>query len=150
MSTQSNFEIVPLTLVMGKGLVSENNFCRPVVLLVEEDQVVCETRAKILSSWGFTPVIARTAERALSLARNVIPELLVCEASFPKMNGIELAIEIARLAPDCEIVLFAGPGDDDNLALARHEGNNFSVLNKPVHPSTLFRQLRQFNFSLPN
>ena len=54
------------------------------------------------------------------------------------MNGIELAITIKRVYPDCKILLFSGQANTaDLLATARRDGYRFTLLNKPVAPQEL-------------
>ena len=64
---------------------------------------------------------------------------------MPQLNGIEAAIEICKLLPECKVVLVSGDNDSCALlqeALAR--GYKFEVLAKPVHPLVLFQTLRSF------
>jgi DNA-binding NarL/FixJ family response regulator len=58
------------------------------------------------------------------------------------MNGIELAISIKRIFPDCKILLFSGQAaTSDLIVAARSAGHHFSLLNKPVHPKDLLSRV---------
>lgn len=64
---------------------------------------------------------------------------------MPQMNGIEAAIEICKLLPECKVLLVSGDNNTDALlqeALSR--GYEFEILAKPVHPLVLFQTLRAF------
>jgi len=56
-----------------------------------------------------------------------------------QMNGIEAAIQIRKLLPQCKVLLVSGDNDSSRLlqdALSR--GYKFEILAKPVHPVLLF------------
>jgi DNA-binding NtrC family response regulator len=90
---------------------------------------------------------AYDAESALEIAKVIPPELLVTDVLLTRMNGVDLAIAIKNLVPDCKIVLFSGqPGTIDMLAIARSSGHDFPLLDKPLHPSQLFTYLSTINF----
>jgi DNA-binding NtrC family response regulator len=58
------------------------------------------------------------------------------------MSGIELAITIKRIFPDCKILLFSGQAStSDLLASANQAGHHFALLSKPVHPTDLLSRV---------
>jgi hypothetical protein len=60
------------------------------------------------------------------------------------MNGIDLAIRMESLLPDCRILLFSGQASTvDLLASARAMGHNFTTLSKPVHPTELLKRVSE-------
>jgi CheY-like chemotaxis protein len=60
------------------------------------------------------------------------------------MNGIEAAIEILRVLPECKALFMTGnAGYGDLLGNARAEGFNFEVLQKPVPPPDLLARVSQ-------
>jgi DNA-binding NtrC family response regulator len=66
------------------------------------------------------------------------PELLITDVVLPGMSGIELAITIRRIYPDCKTLLFSGQASTtDLLASATRDGHHFTLLNKPLHPTEL-------------
>ena len=76
-SVVSRFEIVPLADVPGPDSTSKPSIdgflsSRPVVLIVEDEQIIADTRVAIFTSWGFTAIAAYDSAEALSTAR-VIP-----------------------------------------------------------------------------
>jgi CheY-like chemotaxis protein len=119
---------------------------RPVVLVVDDEPVIADTVSFILKRSGFTVLTAYDAQSALELARVVPPELLLSDITMaPEMNGIELAIELVELIPDCKILLFSGQaGTMDMLAPARQAGHSFTLLAKPMHPTALLAQVQHF------
>jgi hypothetical protein len=63
---------------------------------------------------------------------------------MPEMNGIDAAIQICVMVPDCRVLLFSGyAGTVGMLSEARLKGHHFEVLDKPIHPSDLIARLRK-------
>ena len=70
------------------------------------------------------------------------PEMIISDVILPDMNGIDLAITIRRIFPDCKIILFSGQASTaDLLAAANSDGHHFVLLNKPVHPTDLLARI---------
>jgi CheY-like chemotaxis protein len=66
------------------------------------------------------------------------PDLTILDVGLPKMNGIDLAIALKSIHPDCRVLLFSGyPNTADLLAQAQADGHVFEVLAKPVHPTIM-------------
>jgi DNA-binding NtrC family response regulator len=146
MSLPRSFEIVPLSEVPRKSLFLEDSLFRPVVLVVDDEHLIADTRAAILTGWGYIPMIAYDAESALDMARAITPQILISDVLLTRMNGIDLAIKIKAQAPDCQIILFSGQADSLGLlATARNAGHSFTLLQKPVQPMDLYAQLSEFH-----
>ena len=123
----------------------EESCPRPVVLVVDDEEIIADTRVAILASWGYAAMASYDAETALEMARVIPPEILVSDVLLTGMNGVDLAIEIRSGVPDCKVILFSGQADSLNLlALARNAGHNFTLLQKPVHPAELLAHLTDF------
>jgi CheY-like chemotaxis protein len=108
------------------------------VLVVDDESVIAETVAAILSRNGFAATTAFDGTEALEMALISPPELLITDVSLPGMSGIELAITIRRIFPDCKVLLFSGHAATAGLmATAQRAGHTFTLLSKPVHPKEL-------------
>jgi CheY-like chemotaxis protein len=117
---------------------------RPVVLVVDDEATIADTLAEILSRNGYAPIATYDGEDALETALITPPELLITDVILPGMNGIELAITIHRIFPDCRILLFSGQSAAlDLLAPARLAGHHFQLLHKPIHPADLLARVSQ-------
>jgi DNA-binding response OmpR family regulator len=95
-----------------------------------------------LSRAGYAAMAAYDASDALETALVTPPEMLITDVVLPGMNGIELAIKIRRIFPDCKILLFSGQAATvDLLATAKSSGHHFTLLSKPVHPKDLLMRV---------
>ena len=69
--------------------------------------------------------------------------MLITDVIMTGINGIETAIATRRKRPNCKVLLFSGQAATAGLLeKARHEGHEFEVLAKPVHPADLLAKLR--------
>lgn len=72
----------------------------PQILLVEEDQLLCEITAFRLELLGYEVAKAPTAEQALEFLQLDLPTLMIVDQTLPKMSGIEL---LNRLSNDLRL-----------------------------------------------
>jgi CheY-like chemotaxis protein len=122
----------------SRGSSSTASGFRPKVLVVDDEISIADTVTKILSLSGYAAVAAYDADEALERALLDPPQLLITDVMLPGMNGIELAITVKKIYPDCRILLFSGQtSTHDLMASAQDEGHSFTLLNKPVLPLDL-------------
>ena len=116
---------------------------RPRVMVVDDEQVIADTLAKILDLNGYDASAVYTGTAAVESARSLRPDLVISDVIMPDMNGIEAAISIRGFLPTCKILLFSGQAATaDLLENARAQGHEFEILAKPVHPSDLLAKLK--------
>jgi CheY-like chemotaxis protein len=116
---------------------------KPKVLVVDDEQVIADTLAKILDLNGYDASAVYTGTAAVESARSLRPDLIISDVIMPDMDGIEAAIQIRGFLPNCKILLFSGQAATaDLLENARSRGHEFEILGKPVHPSDLLAKLK--------
>jgi len=141
-SKNKNFPSVPLKDVPAYLDVPQGH--RPVVLVVDDESVIADTLAEILTRSGYQAVAEYDGDSALETALLTPPEMLITDVVLPGMTGIELAISVRRIFPDCKIILFSGQASTaDLLATARADGHHFTLLNKPLHPQDLLQRVSE-------
>jgi CheY-like chemotaxis protein len=144
MSPASKFSVVPLDEVPKKDVVLIRGQELPVVLVVDDEAVIADTLSLILIKSGFSTMTAYDGTTALELAKKARPKLLISDVVMPDMTGIELAIAVTKLDPNCKVLLFSGQAATvDLLAEARESGHNFTTLIKPVHPVDMLRRVSE-------
>jgi CheY-like chemotaxis protein len=144
MSVKSNFPVVPLEDVPASVPTNSSNKRRPVVLVVDDESAIADTLSEILTLSGYAAMPAYDGEEALETALLMPPELLITDVMLPGMSGIELAISIRRIFPDCRVLLFSGQAaTSDLLTKAQTAGHHFTLLNKPVYPTDLLRRVSE-------
>jgi CheY-like chemotaxis protein len=138
MSQRTKFETISIKDVPVSEQLKEAIANRPVVLVVDDESVIADTLAEILNRKGYAAVPVYDAEEALETALVMPPELLLTDVVLPGMSGIELAIKMKRIFPDCKILLFSGQAaTTELLTSANRAGHRFDLLTKPIHPTDL-------------
>ncbi len=116
---------------------------KPRVLVVDDEQVIADTLARILDLNGYEASAVYSGTAAVESARALQPDLVISDVIMQDMNGIEAAIHIRGFLPGCKILLFSGQAATaDLLENARAQGHEFEILAKPVHPSDLLAKLK--------
>jgi CheY-like chemotaxis protein len=119
------------------------NIHKPRVLVADDERVIADTLAMILNQSGFQAKVAYTGEKALEMAAEFQPEMLISDVIMAGLNGIDAAIQIREILPAIKILLFSGQAATaDLLEKARERGYEFEILAKPVHPQDLLAKLR--------
>ncbi len=115
---------------------------RIAVLIVDDEPLIADSLAIILTQNGYHALACHDAETALEKLSDIRPEVLITDIVLPKMNGIDLAIKIKKEFPGCKVLLFSGQYEIDHLlALSHISKHDFGVLNKPLSPAMLLRHL---------
>jgi CheY-like chemotaxis protein len=119
---------------------------RPVdVLVVDDEQTIADTLAMILSKTGYRVRVAYDGSRALAMAREERPRLVITDVVMPGMSGIELALAVETLLPETKVMLFSGQAATvDLLAEARRKGRDFAIVTKPIHPTDMIRRVSEY------
>ena len=114
------------------------------VYVVDDEPVIASTLAAILNASGFRATAFTSAEDAIKAAECDGPSLLISDVMMPCMNGVDLAIRLKSLCPDCKVLLFSGQAaTNDLLDSANRQGHAFELLTKPVHPKDLLAAIRK-------
>jgi CheY-like chemotaxis protein len=144
----SFFPTIPVKMAPRETLLQHFEKLPPVALVVDDEPIIVETVAAILNCNGLAAMTALDGCEALETALAIPPEILITDLAMPRMNGLDLALEVRRSIPDCEVILSSGHASSLDLAERIAELDfDFAVLIKPVHPVDLlyevFRLLRK-------
>jgi CheY-like chemotaxis protein len=116
---------------------------KPTVLVIDDDPIHADTLAMVLNISGFKATAVYSGERGLELAQQGPFDHLVTDVVMDGMNGIDAAIAIHQVLPNCRILLISGNNNTaELLTIAAAKGHGFEILPKPVHPTVLLEQLR--------
>jgi len=112
------------------------------VLVVDDQEIICELIAEHLASDGHTTASAADGHEALELFRDGFFDLVITDQSMPMMNGVQLGAAIKAISPETPVVLLTGFGDE-MLAIGGHPPGIDLVLGKPVSHADLRRAIFQ-------
>ena len=117
---------------------------RYVAFVVDDEDVIASTLELILLSKGFDARSFVDPHDALSAANSVAPNLLLTDVVMPKLDGIDLAILVKQLHPDCKVLLSSGHNvPSEQLAKAGSMGHDFVIVAKPIGPEMLLAKIEE-------
>jgi len=113
------------------------------VLICEDDPVVRELVARLLTRAGYQVLVAEAPERALAMVRSEpdAVDLLVSDVIMPGMNGAQLARELRTLQPGLRTLFISGY----TAHIIEHQGvleDGSDLLEKPFTRAELLERVR--------
>lgn len=92
------------------------------ILVIDDERTVADTLKTIFSKAGMEAMAVYSAEQALTLMSQWVPQMAIIDVQLPGMNGIDLAILLKDKYPDCGLTLFSGyAATNDLLEKAKRE-----------------------------
>ncbi|WP_194725800.1 response regulator [Noviherbaspirillum malthae] len=123
---------------------NENN--KLIALVVEDNQDFAQLVCDILHIQGCTPHVAYRAEAALTIARNINPDIVFCDLGLPgDMNGLDFARSMRADASlrSIPLVAITGYTSEQDKAAAMAAGFNM-VFPKPFKFVDLTNAIAQY------
>jgi len=113
------------------------------ILIVDDDQAMCETLADILIEKGYDVSVTQDGLMALREMRNKHYDLILIDIMMPGMNGVEALQQIKRIDPDAMTVVMTGHSRlEDFVSEALWTGVD-GVLYKPFDIEAVIRLLEK-------
>jgi diguanylate cyclase (GGDEF)-like protein/PAS domain S-box-containing protein len=112
------------------------------LLYVEDDQATREVVSQLLIHVVATVYIAADGREGLEAYRTHTPDIVVTDIRMPVMDGVEMAREIRRLRPDCQVIMLTAFSDIENLLDCVSIGINHYIM-KPVDFAKLAEAIGQ-------
>jgi DNA-binding NtrC family response regulator len=114
------------------------------IFVVDDNYAIASSLVSILRYQGFEDVSYFTdPQKALEAVNAKPPDLLITDVVMLPLTGLELAMKMREICPECKIILFSGsPSTSQLLEIAQGEGYDFEILAKPIHPIGLLAKVR--------
>lgn len=112
------------------------------VLVVDDEQVICDILADFLQLEGFTVATCGSAETALQMLEKETFDLLLTDLKMPGMGGLDLLLRVADLSEDIITVIMTGYGTVETAIQAMKKGA-FDYILKPFKPETVVQVLER-------
>lgn len=111
------------------------------VLVVDDDPIICEHLARVLDRSGFLTATAADGVEALEVIAARRPALIVLDVLMPRADGREVLARLRRDGDWTPVILLTGVGQSGTRADALEKGAD-DYLNKPFDPAELVARIR--------
>ncbi len=116
---------------------------KPRILIVEDESGIADTLQYVLSTDGFAPVWASTAEDAIAQFSAELPALVVLDVGLPDLNGFELFRRLQALPGGNQVpMLFLTARSDEIDRVVGLELGADDYIAKPFSPRELVARVR--------
>jgi DNA-binding response OmpR family regulator len=103
------------------------------VLLVDDEEELVVTLAERLSIRDIDADWALSGEDALRMAAAKRYDLAVLDMKMPKMNGLQLKVELQKQWPEMRFIFLTGHGSEEDFEAGASEAGDEYYLIKPVN-----------------
>ncbi len=111
------------------------------VLIVDDEQEVCEALKGFLHEEGFKVGTATNGYEAISQLDQFSPDCILMDVRMPKMNGIEALGMIKFRKPDVEVIMVSAVDKKEIAEKAIQEGA-FGYITKPIDLDQVMKELQ--------
>ena len=114
------------------------------VLLVDDEELLRITGAKLLSSMGLTVITAENGEEALSIynEKHETIDLVISDIIMPKMNGVELFTQLIAINQNIKFIATSGFVKDESIDELKNMGLH-GFISKPYHKHELYNKISE-------
>jgi DNA-binding response OmpR family regulator len=113
------------------------------ILIVEDDSDIAALIAHYLEKAGYTPDILPDGGRALAVAKETPPDLVILDLMLPGLNGLEVcrALRLDNRTAALPILMVTARGEESERILGLDSGADDYVV-KPFSPNELMARVR--------
>ena len=113
---------------------------KPKVLFVEDEASISGPFSKALAREGFEPVVARTAARALELAEQIEPDIVLLDLTLPDGDGRDVCRALRRRSSVPILMLTARGTETDRIVGLELGADDYVV--KPFSGAEVIARIR--------
>ncbi|HEX4134539.1 MAG TPA: response regulator [Bryobacteraceae bacterium] len=112
------------------------------ILIIEDNEAAMDLMVYLLHTSGYRTFSAENGAEGLRLAKQELPDLIVCDINLPEMDGLEVLWLLkensgARSIPIVAVTALAMVGDRERLLRAGFDG----YISKPIDPEIFVAQM---------
>ena len=110
------------------------------ILIVDDDQAVCDALRALVGGWGYAIDIAGSGLSALEIASREQPNLVILDLAMPGMQGIEVCQRLREWS-HVPILILSARGEESQKVAALEAGAD-DYVTKPFSPGELHARIR--------
>ena len=112
------------------------------ILVVDDDPDIVELLKYNLSSEGYKIKSAANGVQAVSLAKELIPDLTILDIMMPNMDGVETCRQIRSIPPLAnKFIIFLTARSEEYSEIAAFEMGADDYITKPIKPRALISRI---------
>ena len=101
------------------------------ILVVDDEESICQSLKAILSDEGYQVLVAGSGEEAVKIVEEEMPQLVLLDIWLPGMDGLETLKAIKKINPDVLVIIMSGHGTIETAVRATKLGA-FDFIEKPL------------------
>ncbi|GAB4180238.1 MAG: hypothetical protein Fur006_14210 [Coleofasciculaceae cyanobacterium] len=114
------------------------------VLVIEDEEILRESILNILETNGFSAIGAADGRSGLQLAKEVVPDLILCDVRMPELDGYEVlkALRQDPIAAEIPLLFLTA----ENIQRVVRQGEQLGAngyLTKPFSTAQLLKAINQ-------
>jgi len=116
---------------------------QPVVLLVDDTVDTINMLSDVLEDGQFTVLVALEGSQALTITRNIRPDIILLDAIMPNMDGFETCRRLKKnpQLTDVPIIFMTGLSDTEHVLMGLSVGG-VDYVTKPIRAEELIARMR--------
>jgi two-component system cell cycle response regulator DivK len=124
-------------------LFDMDDMTAPRILVVDDTDEVRQVFAHFLRRSGMHVVQADNGRTGFASARDVVPDVVVCDINMPEMDGLELCRQLRNDAATRATPILMVSGDASSQSQAALDAGCDAVLGKPCSEALLVTTVRR-------
>lgn len=125
--------------LMNEGL---SQMEQPDILVIDDDESICEGCKQTLEEEGFRATIARNGIQGLKLVEESHPKIVLVDLKIPGISGQEVLAKITQIDPMIVSIVITGYGSIDTAVETMKIGA-FDFLTKPFEMEKLLHSVKR-------
>lgn len=123
--------------------MNANNDNRPVVLLVDDAIDGIRMLSDALEAENHTVLVALEGSQALTITKNITPDIILLDAVMPHMDGFETCLRLKQDPKliNVPIIFMTGLSDTEHV-IAGLAAGGVDYVTKPINPDELVARMR--------
>ena len=116
-------------------LINETADGQP-ILVVDDDDDICQTLTKILELQGYEVLTAGSGEEAVVMTQSKSCQMAFIDVKLPNIDGLETLLRLKEINPDLLVIMMTGFRNEVKEALDKaQEASAITCLYKPFDPA---------------
>ena len=115
------------------------------ILIVDDEQDIVETLKFMLEAEGYECFCAYDGENGLTLAKEIIPDLMILDVMMPKINGYKISrlLKYDTKYKDIPIIMVTARSQEEDKLIEQETGVN-EYITKPFELDDIIKKVKEY------